>query len=78
MAKKKKEEVVEEVQVAEAPEVAVEAPKVEDLGTLGKHKVKILKVSDVEINGRQYKDLVLGDRTTARLTPEEFEAQLNK
>lgn len=72
----------EEVILGEAPETVVEeAPKetpkkvVEDHGTLGVNKLKILSKESKVVNGVEYVQVKLADGATYLLLPADFEKQ---
>lgn len=87
MAKRTKDKVAdkEAVELASDKEVVIEPISASvdevvadtDLGTLGPHKVKIMKKSRVVIDGREFNQLVCSDNCVYVLSDRDLEAQQN-
>lgn len=81
---KKKEEKKPKVEAEVLPEPKVEAKvskkkaeEAEDLGTLGRYKIKIHKISKIVLNGREYNDVHLINGQTMLLSDEDLKKQLH-
>lgn len=74
---KEEEEKVEEVEEEKTEAVTIQPEEEPRLGTIGPHKISILNLRKVSINGQEYNELWLADGTIVVLNDDDLAKQKN-